>query len=70
MPERHTAENLSNVLQATVESWGIADKVDVCAHDNTTNIVLPHTHYLEWQARRCFAGNEYRLYLSVSIRLL
>ena len=55
MPERHTAENMANVLQAAVESWGIADKVDVCVHDNATNIVLANSRYLEWESHRCFA---------------
>jgi len=55
MPERHTAENMANVLQAAVESWGIADKVDVCVHDNATNIVLANSQYTKWESHRCFA---------------
>ena len=55
MPERHTGENLSNVLKAAVESWGIADKVQVCVHDNASNIVLAHTRFLDWESHRCFA---------------
>ena len=55
MPERHTAENMATVLQAAVDSWGIANKVDVLVHDNATNIVSANSRYLAWESHRCFA---------------
>uniref|UniRef100_A0A8C5D8W6 BED-type domain-containing protein n=1 Tax=Gouania willdenowi TaxID=441366 RepID=A0A8C5D8W6_GOUWI len=55
MPERHTAENLANVLGAAAEDWGIADKIVACVHDNATNVTGATSRHLEWESHRCFA---------------
>lgn len=55
MPERHTAENLANVLRSATESWGIQDKVIACVHDNASNVVLANTEYLDWDSSPCYA---------------
>uniref|UniRef100_A0A8C5H0M9 HAT C-terminal dimerisation domain-containing protein n=1 Tax=Gouania willdenowi TaxID=441366 RepID=A0A8C5H0M9_GOUWI len=55
MPERHTAENLANVLGAAAEDWGIADKIVACVHDNATNVTVATSRHLEWESHRCFA---------------
>lgn len=55
MSQRHTAENLANVLRAAAEDWGIADKVVACVHDNGTNITVATSRLLEWDSHRCFA---------------
>ncbi|XP_053571595.1 E3 SUMO-protein ligase ZBED1-like [Bombina bombina] len=54
MPERHTAENLANVLNTAVDHWDLRGKITACVHDNASNIVLANSA-LEWESNPCFA---------------
>ncbi len=55
MPERHTAENLTNTLSTAMDQWGLSGKITVCVHDNASNMVLANTALLEWDSQPCFA---------------
>uniref|UniRef100_H2ZT93 HAT C-terminal dimerisation domain-containing protein n=1 Tax=Latimeria chalumnae TaxID=7897 RepID=H2ZT93_LATCH len=51
LPERHTAENLADMLDLESKR----EKITVCVHDNASNIVLANTALLEWESNACFA---------------
>lgn len=55
MPERHTAENLANVLSTATDDWGLCGKITACVHDNASNMVLANTEWSEWDSQPCFA---------------
>nr|XP_014354555.1 PREDICTED: zinc finger BED domain-containing protein 1-like [Latimeria chalumnae] len=55
MPERHTAENLADMLNTAAETWNLKGKITVYVHDNASNIVLANTALLEWESNLCFA---------------
>uniref|UniRef100_H3AQ33 BED-type domain-containing protein n=1 Tax=Latimeria chalumnae TaxID=7897 RepID=H3AQ33_LATCH len=56
MPERHTAENLADMLNTAAETWNLKGKITACVHDNNaSNIVLANTALLEWESNPCFA---------------
>uniref|UniRef100_H3B6R6 HAT C-terminal dimerisation domain-containing protein n=1 Tax=Latimeria chalumnae TaxID=7897 RepID=H3B6R6_LATCH len=55
MPERHTAENLADMLNTAAETWNLKGKITACVHDNASNIVLANTALLEWESNPCFA---------------
>uniref|UniRef100_H3AH25 HAT C-terminal dimerisation domain-containing protein n=1 Tax=Latimeria chalumnae TaxID=7897 RepID=H3AH25_LATCH len=55
MPERHTAENLADMLNTAAETWNLKEKITTCVHDNASNIVLANTALLEWESNPCFA---------------
>ncbi|XP_064417131.1 E3 SUMO-protein ligase ZBED1-like [Latimeria chalumnae] len=55
MPERHTAENLADMLNTVAETWNLKGKITACVHDNASNIVLENTALLEWESNPCFA---------------
>uniref|UniRef100_H3AF17 HAT C-terminal dimerisation domain-containing protein n=1 Tax=Latimeria chalumnae TaxID=7897 RepID=H3AF17_LATCH len=57
MPERHTAENLADMLNTAAETWNLKGKITACVHDNASNIVLANTVLLEWELNPCFAHN-------------
>uniref|UniRef100_H3ARV4 HAT C-terminal dimerisation domain-containing protein n=1 Tax=Latimeria chalumnae TaxID=7897 RepID=H3ARV4_LATCH len=50
MPERHTAENLADMLNTAAKTWNLKG-----VHDNASNIVLANTALLEWESNPCFA---------------
>ncbi|XP_063743762.1 E3 SUMO-protein ligase ZBED1-like [Eleginops maclovinus] len=56
MPERHTADNLANVLSNARDHCGLTGKVTACVHDNASNIVLANSQAgLGWDSQPCFA---------------
>uniref|UniRef100_H2ZY19 HAT C-terminal dimerisation domain-containing protein n=1 Tax=Latimeria chalumnae TaxID=7897 RepID=H2ZY19_LATCH len=55
MPERHTAENLADMLNTAAETWNLKGKITTYVHDNASNIVLANTALLEWESNPCFA---------------
>uniref|UniRef100_H3A8P7 HAT C-terminal dimerisation domain-containing protein n=1 Tax=Latimeria chalumnae TaxID=7897 RepID=H3A8P7_LATCH len=55
MPERHTAENLADMLNTAAKTWNLKGKITACVHDNASNIVLANTPLLEWESNPCFA---------------
>lgn len=55
MPERHTAENLADVLNTAVDHWGLLGKITACVHDNASNIILANSEFVEWDSNLCFA---------------
>lgn len=56
LSERHTAENLADVLKKSVDEWGLTGKVLACVHDNAQNIVVANSHkYVAWESWPCFA---------------
>uniref|UniRef100_H3ARX0 BED-type domain-containing protein n=1 Tax=Latimeria chalumnae TaxID=7897 RepID=H3ARX0_LATCH len=55
MPERHTAENLADMLNIAAETWNLKGKITTCVHDNASNIVLANTVLLEWESNPCFS---------------
>uniref|UniRef100_A0A8C6TE01 BED-type domain-containing protein n=1 Tax=Neogobius melanostomus TaxID=47308 RepID=A0A8C6TE01_9GOBI len=55
MPERHTAENIANVLSTATDHWGIRGKVIACVHDNASNMIRVNTEHVEWDSQPCFA---------------
>uniref|UniRef100_H3A6Y0 HAT C-terminal dimerisation domain-containing protein n=1 Tax=Latimeria chalumnae TaxID=7897 RepID=H3A6Y0_LATCH len=63
MPERHTTENLADMLNTAAETWNLKGKITTCVHDNASNIVLANTALLEWESNSCFA---YTLQLAIN----
>uniref|UniRef100_H3B362 HAT C-terminal dimerisation domain-containing protein n=1 Tax=Latimeria chalumnae TaxID=7897 RepID=H3B362_LATCH len=55
MPERHTAENLADMLNTAAKTWNLKGEITTCVHDNASNIVLANTALLEWELNPCFA---------------
>uniref|UniRef100_H3B7L0 HAT C-terminal dimerisation domain-containing protein n=1 Tax=Latimeria chalumnae TaxID=7897 RepID=H3B7L0_LATCH len=55
LPERHTAENLADMLNTAAETWNLKGKITACVHDNASNMVLTNTALLEWESNPCFA---------------
>lgn len=52
--ERHTAENLSNLLINGVATWGISNKISGIITDNAANIVAA-VRLTNWHHFPCFA---------------
>ncbi|CAH1107397.1 unnamed protein product [Psylliodes chrysocephalus] len=52
--ERHTAENLSELLQTKINEWGIQNKIVAAVSDNAANIVAGIRH-ANWRHIGCFA---------------
>lgn len=53
--DRHTAENLANLLNIATEAWDVKNKVLACVHDNATNVVLANTELHDWESSPGFA---------------
>lgn len=54
--ERHTAQNLAELMKATVDEWGLKGKVIACVHDNASNIVAANKpEFVPWKSWPCVA---------------
>ena len=57
IPEDHTAENIAESLQSTLESWGLSDnQLTGFTNDNGRNIVKA-ARDMGWQRLSCFGHN-------------
>ena len=63
-PAVHTAENIAETLQDTLEQWGLDPKNQTCiTTDNGSNILCAVRSHLVWPYLSCFSHN---LHLTIS----
>ena len=63
-PADHTAENIAETLQDTLEQWGLQPKNQTCiTTDNGSNILCAVRSHLVWSYLSCFGHN---LHLAIS----
>ena len=64
LPADHTTQNIAEILQDTLEQWGLKPKNQTCiTTDNGSNFLCAVRSYLVWPYLSCFGHN---LHLAIS----
>ena len=57
LPEDHTGENLAEAMEATLDSWGLTNKKQVCLTTDSGSNIINAAARLKWPRLACFGHN-------------